>query len=399
MNRRDLLTFVAAGIAPLSLPRLASAQAAEGIEFGAPFPMSGPFAVNGKYGELGVRMAIQRYGSVIGRRLSYSVFDTEAKPATAVRKIQEAAEQKNAKFFVGGILSPEALAMGKEVSRVGGVFFCYSGADEITGKECNSATFRWPVPAHGAIAQTVRPLIEAQPKAKRWYTITAQYVFGEGMLAATKDVLKEKGVELVGNSYHSLSEKEFSGYLTNAIAAKPDVLVLLNFGTQSTDALRQAISFGLHKRMTILVPWTSGLEQFQSIGADLTEGIYFGAQYWHKVDAPANSELIAQVSKELRITPNYTLAGAYICTKCVIDAISKAGSASPKAVISALEGMKYDGLTGREEIRKEDHQVIKDYYLLRGKAKKQMKDADDYVDVMSSGKSFLTVEQAGCKLS
>lgn len=399
MNRRDLLALAAAGIAPMSLSRLASAQAAEGIEFGAPFPMSGPFAVNGKYGELGVRMAIQRYGTVIGRRLAYSVFDTEAKPATAVRKVQEAAQQKNTKFFVGGILSPEALAMGKEVHRLGGVFFCYSGADEITGKECNAATFRWPVPAYGAVAQTLRPLIEAQPKAKRWYTITAQYVFGEGMLAATKDVLKEKGVELVGNSYHSLAEKEFSGYLTNAIAAKPDVLVLLNFGTQSTDALRQAISFGLHKKMTILVPWTSGLEQFQSLGADITEDIYFGAQYWHKVDSPTNRELIAQVNKELKIMPNYTLAAAFICTKCVIDAIAKAGSTEPKAVISALEGMKFEGLTGQEQIRKEDHQVIKDYYLLRGKAKKQMKDADDYVDVVSSGQSFLTVEQAGCKLS
>ena len=31
--------------------------------------------------------------------------------------------------------------------------------------------------------------------------------------------------------------------------------------------------------------------------------------------------------------------------------------------------MKYDGLTGTEEIRKADHQVIKDYYLLKGKAK------------------------------
>ena len=80
------------------------------------------------------------------------------------------------------------------------------------------------------------------PKAKRWYTITPQYVFGEGLLSAAKNVFKEKGIEHVGNSYHSLSEKEFSGYLTNAMAAKPDVLLLLNFGSQSSDTLRQAVS-------------------------------------------------------------------------------------------------------------------------------------------------------------
>lgn len=399
MNRRDLLKLAAASAAPVPFTRLAHAQAAAGIEFGASFPMSGTFAANGKYGDLGVRLAIQQYGSVIKRSLSYTLLDTEAKPATAVRKVQEAAEQKGAKFFVGGILSPEALATGKEVDRLGGVFFTYAGADEITGKECNAATFRWPVPAYGAVAQTVRPIIEANANAKRWYTITAQYVFGEGMLAATKDVLKEKGVELVGNSYHSLAEKEFSGYLTNAVAAKPDVLLLLNFGAQSSDALRQAISFGLHKKMTIVVPWTSGLEQFQALGADLTEGIYFGAQYWHTVNAPTNRDLAVRVSNELKMTPNYSLAGAYICTKCVIDAIAKAGSAEPRAVIAALEGMKYEGLTGPEQIRKEDHQVIKDYYLMRGKPKSRMKDADDYVDVISFGKSFLPVDRTGCKLA
>src|SRR2546427_7710141 len=143
----------------------------------------------------------------------------------------------------------------------------------------------------GAIEQTVRPLVEALPKAKRWYTITPQYVFGDGLLTAAKNIFKEKGIEHVGNSYHSLTEKEFSGYLTNAVAAKPDVLLLLNFGAQSSDTLRQAISFGMNKNMTILIAWASGLEQFESLGADLCDGVYFGAQYWHTVDTPLNRDL------------------------------------------------------------------------------------------------------------
>ena len=70
--------------------------------------------------------------------------------------------------------------------------------------------------------------------------------------------------------------------------------------------------------------------------------------------------------------PNYSLAGAFICTKIVLDAITKANSVDPKAVIAAMEGMKYEGLTGTEEIRKSDHQVIKNYYLLKGKGKAKM---------------------------
>ena len=70
-----------------------------------------------------------------------------------------------------------------------------------------------------------------------------------------------------------------------------------------------------------------------------------------------------------------------------------------KAVIAALEGMTFDGLTGTEEIRKADHQVVKDYYLLKGKAKSKMANPADYVDVVSSGKSFLPVDKTSCKLA
>lgn len=401
MQRRQLLQLAALSAAPASLlmSRSVFAQATDVIRFGAPVPMSGAFAANGKFADLGTKLAIEQYGKVLNRPLAYTVLDTEGKPATAVRKVQEASQQQGAKFFVGGILSSEALAMGKEAEKAGGLFITTAGADEITGKDCNPATFRWSVPTFGAIEQTVRPLIASMPKAKRWYTITPQYVFGDGLLSAAKTIFQEKGIEHVGNSYHSLNDKEFSGYLTNAMAAKPDVLLLLNFGAQSSAALRQAVSFGMHKNMTILMAWASGLEQFDELGADLCDGVYFGAQYWHTVDTPLNKDLVKRTADKLKIVPNYSLAGSYICTKILIDGIVKAGTVDPKAVVAALEGMKFDGLTGVEEIRKADHQVIKDYYLLKGKAKSKMANPADYVDVVSSGKSFLPIDKTGCKLA
>jgi branched-chain amino acid transport system substrate-binding protein len=82
-------------------------------------------------------------------------------------------------------------------------------------------------------------------------------------------------------------------------------------------------------------------------------------------------------------------------TKLLLDAAAKAGRADGLAVIKALEGMRYSGLTGAEEIRAADHQVIKDYYLLKGKAKSAMKDKNNFAEVIQSGKSFLSPEAAG----
>lgn len=400
MQRRHLLQLAALSAVPTTLlaGRDALAQSAKPIRFGCPVPMSGAFAANGKYANLGMKLAIEEQGSVLKRPLAYTVLDTEGKPATAVRKVQEASQQDGVEFFAGGILSSVALAMGEAVGNAGGLFITSAGANEITGKNCNAATFRWSVPTFGAIQQTVRPLIASMPKAKRWYTITPEYVFGEDLLSAAKTVFQEKGIEHVGNSYHSLHASEFSGYLINAMAAKPDVLLLLNFGAQSSAALRQAVSFGMNKNMTILIAWASGLEQFEELGAEVCDGVYFGAQYWHTIDVPANKELVKLTANKLKMVPNYSLAASYICTKILIDGIVKAGTVDQKAVIKSLEGMKYAGLTGEEEIRKGDHQVIKSYYLLKGKAKSKMTNSTDYVDVVSSGKSFLPVDKTGCKL-
>ncbi|MFL9986865.1 ABC transporter substrate-binding protein [Paraburkholderia sediminicola] len=402
MNRRNMLKLAALSAVPGTLGSLVARSAfaqAGTLQFACPVPMSGPFAANGKYADLGMKLAIEQYGKVLGQPLAYTVLDTEGKPATAVRRVQEIAQQKNARFFAGGILSSEALAMGKEVQKAGGIFITTAGADEITGKDCNDATFRWSVPTYGAIEQTVRPLVQMMPKAKRWYTITPQYVFGDGLLSAAKAIFKEKGIEHVGNSYHSLNEKEFSGYLTNAVAAKPDVLLILNFGSQSSDTLRQAVSFGMKNNCTILLAWASGLEQFESLGADLCEGVYFGAQYWHDIDSPLNRDLVKRSNAAFKANPNYSLAGSYICTKILLDGIVKAGTVDPKKVVATLEGMKYDGLTGPEEVRKGDHQVLKNYYLLKGKAKNKMKSADDYADIVSSGQSFLPLDKTGCKMA
>lgn len=400
INRRRFLSTSALAAASLAAPGLLTRvhAAGEALTIGIPVPISGAFAANGKFATIGALMAAEEVAAAHGIQVSTLDLDTEGKPATAVRKVQDALAQDGVKLFAGGILSSESLAMGKEIERGGGAFMTTAGADEITGIDCNKATFRWSVPTHGAINETVRPIIDALPDAKKWYTITPQYVFGDGLLNAAKAVFAEKGIEHVGNSYHSLTDKEFSGYLTNAISAQPDVLLLLNFGAQSSDTLRQAVSFGLKQRMTIVVAWASGLEQFEALGPDICEGVYFGAQYWHGADTALNRELVAKVQEKHGSNPNYSFAGSYICAKLLLEAAVKAGSPDGAGVAAALRGLKYEGLTGAEEIRAADHQVIKDYYLLKGKAKADMADKDDYAEVISSGKSFLSPEEAGCAM-
>jgi len=78
--------------------------------------------------------------------------------------------------------------------------------------------------------------------------------------------------------------------------------------------------------------------------------------------------------------------------------IEKAGTTDLDAVIRALEGMKYDGPTGPEEIQAFDHQVKKKYYLLRAKAKNEIKGPGDNAEIIPTGISVIPQAKSECKM-
>nr|MDA8248655.1 ABC transporter substrate-binding protein [Rhodospirillales bacterium] len=378
LRRRSLVLGTAASSFALAAPALLrTARADSALDVGAVYSLSGTFANVGALLDKGSQYAFESYGTAAGHKLNYVLLDDRGDAGEAVRKVQDAMTQRNIAHIIGCTNSAIALAVQKEVYARHGVYVNQAGADEVTGKDCNRASFRWPVASYSAVNATVRPLLEKFPGAKRWYTITGQYVFGDSLLTNCKNIFKEKGIEHVGNSYHSLSEREYSGYITAAIAANPDVLAICNFGNQTLDVLRQAVSFGMKRNTKILVIWSTGLDQYQAWGPDICDGVYFGCNYWHEVDSPGNRRVFEVVRKHTGDVPNYLQACGYAVAQMLIEGMNKANSTDVPAIIKAMEGMEYDGPTGRERIRPEDHQVIKDYYLMLGKPKAKMADKND----------------------
>lgn len=396
MDRRSFLASSAAASTALWMPNISIAQSRP-LDYYSVNAFSGNFAVSGKFSDYGVRAAIQGFGNGLGRPIAYKKIDTEGNPAVAVRKVQQVIGQEHARYFGGAALSSEALAIMKEIDRAHGVYLTYVGADEVTGKDCNRSTFRWSLPTFGAVHTVLRPLLDQNKQWKKIYTITGQYVFGDALLRNAKAVMAEKKVQHVGNSYHALDEKEFSGYLGNAMGSGADALVVLNFGANTLDLLRQAASFGIKHRMAVVVVWFSGLDTFRSLGADVTEGMYFGLQYWHTLDTPGNRQFLKVYRSEFHENPCFYSAADYQIATLMFDAIRRAKTDDPAAVIKALENHTYEGLTGQEQVRAFDHQVAKNYLLARGKAKKAMANADDYADIIYSSTALDTRDNSDCR--
>lgn len=356
----------------------------------------------GIYAELGaeirqgVDLCKDEYAGKVGKyELKFVTRETNAKTDEAVRLVRESVE-KGETLFMGTQLSNIALAVSTEVNRGGGVFCTLAGAPEITGSQCRTSTFRWSDSTYTAGREVVNAVMKAEPKLKKWYCITPDYVFGKALLESTTTAIKDNGGQMLGNSYHATQETEFSSYLNNAAASGADVLAILNVGGQTISTIKQAISFGLDKKMKIVIVWSTGLTQFRAIGADNMEGVYAGAQYWHTVDTPNNKKLVAAVQKKYKINPSYGLAAAYYQCKSMLEGVTNGGSSKSSDIIAAMESKPFQGVSGEEVFRPEDHQLVKDYYVLLGKPAGERADADDMMKVVHAAGDPVPLKAGGC---
>lgn len=358
---------------------------------------SGAYAETGNFVRKGVNLAVDIYGgSVLGRPVEIVERDVP-NPSEGVRKAQEAVEKLGIKYMFVSPSSSTVLAVMEYVAKQKALLMASAGSDKITGEACNGFTFRWPVPTWGAIREVVPRVID-EYNAKSFYTITPKYVFGEDLLRNTQEVLDAKGLKLIGNSYHPLGESDFSSHLTKAMTAKADCVLFLNFGGDTVNAVKQANNFGLPKISRIACAWGSGITQMKALGAKTMEGVIWGLQYFYKIDSPGNRKFVEAYRKAYNETPPYIAANPYISTLTTLAAIDRAGVDDPVQVIKAIEDFEYEGLTGPEKYRSCDHQVVKPYYSLRCKAQSEMKDADDFADIIGSSTHIAPCEETGCKL-
>ena len=401
VTRRSFMktsTFAALGLAAGHLMSVRSARGAEPVKILIGTTFSGAYAETGLYTRRANTIALDLFGGeVLGRPIELIERDVP-NPAEGVRKAQEAVENLGAKFLIISPSSSTVLAVMEYADKKGAFMIGSGGSDKITGEACNKYTFRWPVATWSASREVVPRIID-EYKADSFYTITPKYVFGEDLLKNCVDVMKSKGKKHLGNAYHPLGESDFSSHLTNAMSAKPDCVLFLNFGGDTVSSLKQATNFGLPKVSKIACAWGSGITQMKALGAETMRGIIWGLNYFYKIDAPGNKKFVAAFHKAYNEVPPYVAASAYIHLKLVLEGIDRAGSDDPLKVAKALEGYEYEGLTGTETIRACDHQVIKPYYTIKCKGPTAMKTPEDFGDIIGQSTNVLPCEETGCKMA
>ncbi|MBO4223871.1 ABC transporter substrate-binding protein [Bradyrhizobium neotropicale] len=394
-TRRDvLLSAVALAAAPI-LP--AWGQRAGVVTMGVITPTTGTFAYAGDLVARGASLALEMHGgSVLGNAVRLLTRDDEGKPASGVRRVQEAATSDGMRYFIGAYSSAVGLAESEVAQREKLLQFAAGGSEDFTGSRCGRYTFQWSAHPYTAMRATLEYVRKTFPQKKTIYTLTADYVFGHALLKYTKIVAAELGFELVGNDNHPSGERQYTQYLTKAVAARPDILLLNTAGADAVTAVRQFASFGA-ENIAVVGPWSLEVDQLAELAPEMRTGLVLGQNYYPDIDTPTNKEFVGSYTKKFSALPGYSSAYAYDAVRALLMAMEKANSTEVPDVIKTLEQMSWDGVLGRMSIDPKTHQLIRPYFVVRCKQASDMRHATDFADIVANGDKPQPPELNECK--
>ena len=103
-----------------------------------------------------------------------------------------------------------------------------------------------------------------------------------------------------------------------------------------------------------------------------------------------------------KVRPSFAHAGNYSAALQYLEAVQRAGTDNSDAVVKELEGKKLEDVFLRNgEVRAADHRVLHDAYLVKVKAKDQVKeewDLEDVVSTIPAAKAFNPTVSTECKM-
>ena len=381
-SRRSVLRGAAAlaGASALGLPMIARAQS-DKIKIGHLTPLTGFLGALGEYAVLGLRIAeeeINKAGGVMGRQLEI-ISEDSVNPATAATKAQRMLERDGALLLMGEISSASALTISQVAARNQRLFMSIGArSDVLRGKNCNKFTFHMDIPNTVMVNAVGKALLRDNlVKGKKFFSLTADYVFGHDLLRAAKAFFAANNGNLIGDELVATDVTDFSPYLLKIRQASPDVVCSNLAGNQVTNLIKQYAEFGLPYP---IVGFNLNTADAWAAGENNLSGTW-PTVWHHDLDVPASRAFVATFTKKHGKPPENHAWIEYITLKMLAQAMTETKSTDSATLVAFFEKQgEMDILKARKGwFRAWDHQLMQEAYPFSVKAKGQAKDKWDFL--------------------
>jgi branched-chain amino acid transport system substrate-binding protein len=392
----------------------------DSVFIGISVPRTGTYAVQGEDELKGYQLAIEHINEghplikaispkttkgVLGKQLKYGVADSAAKPNDAVQAQQRFITENKAIMITGGTSSAVAVALNKLAQREKVLFVCgISGSNDTTGKDCVRYGVRQNFYGETAANAIGPALLKAYGKNKKMAFMTPDYTYGHTVTKSVSEYLtKNGGWQMVTNQVSPLGAPDFSSYLTNIANSGAEFLINVNWGHDAVLSTQQAKQFGLLPKMKLVIPYQIPFLA-REVGPDITEGVYAATDFWWTLEDkyPLAKQFVETFEKRFGYKPEWGAENSYMEFALWAEAVEHAGTFYPPDVIKSYESpRKLNSFVGEVSWRPQDHQLIRPVIIVRGKKKSEMRNKEDYwevVEVVPGAGLMQKPDAFGCNL-
>jgi branched-chain amino acid transport system substrate-binding protein len=390
------------------------------VFIGITVPRTGTYATQGEDELKGYQLAIEHINTgdplikaispkttkgVLDKELKYGVADSEAKPNTAVQEQSRFINDSKAVLITGATSSAVAVALNKFAQREKVLYVTgISGSNDTTGKDCVRYGFRQCFYGQTAAAAIGPVLLKVYGNNKKAAYLTPDYTYGHTVQQSVQDYLgKHGGWTMVTNQVAPLGAPDYSSYLLNIANSGADVLLNINWGHDAVLSIEQAQRFGILPKMKLVIPYQVPFLS-KEVGPQIMAGVYAATDFWWALEDkyPLAKMFVTAFNQKYGYKPEWGANNAYMQLALWADAVERAGTFYPPAVIKSYEAGNHNQSTvGEVYFRPEDHQLVRPVIIVRGKQPDQMKSPDDYWEVVEivPGAGLMQAPDAfGCKL-
>jgi ABC-type branched-subunit amino acid transport system substrate-binding protein len=366
--------------------------AGETVKVGLNYPETGPYSIEGLDQFRAATMAVEeinKAGGIMGKQVELVCTDSKSNVDATKQNVTELIDKHGVKMVFGGSSSAVAVATGEICQQKGVPFFgTLTYSTSTTGSKGHRHTFRECYDSWMA-AQAIGDYLNANFAGKKYMYITADYTWGWTTEESVRKITNTTDKDQHKGVLTPLGASDFSKELSLAKMIKPDVLVLVLFGKDMSNAIRQATSMGLKNNTQIVVPNLT-LGMAEGGGPKVMEGV-IGALPWcwqvpYKYNFTKGKQFVEDFDKKFNRYPSTSGASAYAILYEYKDAVERAKSFESDKVILALEGHTYQLLKDPQTWRDWDHQSIQTVYAVKCKPQVEvLKDKHqlDYFEIIS----------------
>ena len=243
-------------------------------------------------------------------------------------------------------------------------------------------------------------LIKAFGKNRKAAFMTPDYTYGHTVTKSVSEYLaKNGGWTTVTDQVSPLGAPDYSSYLTNIANSGAEFLINVNWGHDAVLSTQQAKQFGILDKMKLVIPYQIPFLA-KEVGAGDHAGRLRGHRFlvdaggqvsdWRRCSSTHSTKSMATSRNGVRRTPTWNSPCGQRPWRTPVPSTRRRSSSPMRPA------RKVNSIVGEVYWRAADHQLVRPVIIVRGKKPSDMKNKEDFWEVLEVVPGLRADAGAGC---